>query len=280
MRVIDSHVHFWDPAAIRYPWLESVPDIERAFLPHDYPAFTTGDADAVIFVEANCHPAESQRELAFVERLARLEPRIKGIIAYVNIVDAGALATALDLLHLKPAVVGVRMNIQGEPTGFATSDAFVRGVQEVGRRGYVFDLCTTADQLREATDLVHECPDVIFVLDHCGKPSIRSSEFERWAEDIAHLAVHANVACKLSGLLTLADVHQRTYDVLLPYFEQVLRAFGALRVLYGSDWPVLTNAGGLSAWRTCTDRFTATWSADDRQKFYASNAQRIYGISL
>ena len=278
MRVVDSHVHFWDPAAIRYPWLEQVPAIERAFLPYDY--FASSDPDAVIFVEANCDTSETGSELSFVQRLATLEPRVKGIVAYANLLDAHALQKTLDTLLASQGVVGIRMNIQGEAPGFAVAPAFVHGVREVGRRGLVFDLCTTEDQLGETIGLVAQCPDMQFVLDHCGKPNIRDGPLDGWAKDIAHLAAFETVACKLSGLLTEAAPHQRTYEGIAQYLEHARQCFGPTRILYGSDWPVLTLAGGISTWRGVVDRFSATWSADDRQQLFSTNAERIYGIDL
>ena len=29
-RIVDSHVHLYDPATLAYPWLKSVPAIDRA----------------------------------------------------------------------------------------------------------------------------------------------------------------------------------------------------------------------------------------------------------
>src|SRR5215211_5944275 len=53
LRVIDSHVHFWDPSVLRYPWLEGASILSAPFLPSDYSPLRSGDVDAVVFVEAN-----------------------------------------------------------------------------------------------------------------------------------------------------------------------------------------------------------------------------------
>src|SRR5712692_3163761 len=97
--VVDAHVHFWDPGELEYSWLEELPSLRRAFLPSDYAA-ATGAAGAagdvpitVVFVEANCRPADARREVRFVEGLARRDgrPRIGGIIAYVDLTDGATL---------------------------------------------------------------------------------------------------------------------------------------------------------------------------------------------
>ncbi len=278
-QMVDSHVHFWDPGERDYPWLRSVPALDRAFLPSDYAAATDGIAiTQIVFVESNCLPEEAPRELEWVERLAQAEPRLAGIVAFADVADSRTLEPQLDVLSGSSRVKGVRQNIQGQPTGFALQPAFVEGVRAVGRRGLTFDLCVTDDQLREVTDLVRRCADTRFVLDHCAKPAIRQRRLEPWRADISCLAAQDNVCCKLSGLFTEAEPEHRRDEDLLPYAASVVESFGTERVLYGSDWPVLTLAGRYGDWHGFTDRFTAAWTPTERRRFYADNAIRAYGL--
>src|SRR3989440_10592223 len=274
--IVDSHVHFWDPEVLHYPWLTGVAALHRAFLPTDYAA-ATGQIpiERIVFVEANCRPDEACREVELVERLAQAEPRVAGIVAFADV--AAGPGRMLEELARSSLVKGIRQNIQGHPAGFCGQRAFIEGVREVGRLGLVFDLCATHDQLREVIDLVHQCPDTRFVLDHCGKPAIRQRSFEPWSESVARLAAHQNVCCKLSGLLTEAAEAWCPED-LLPYAARVVECFGKERVLYGSDWPVLTLAGDYATWYGFTERFTRKWSAADRSRFYGDNAARVYGL--
>ena len=165
LRVIDSHVHFWDPSVLRYPWLAGLPELAAPFRPSDFPPFTSGEVAAAVFVEANPAPELAGAEIEWVDALAEAEPRIAGIVAFIDLLDEARRDAALARLTRTPRVVGVRHNIQQQPSGFALQPAFVRGVQRVGATGRPFDLCITADQLDEATELVKRCPDVTFVLD-------------------------------------------------------------------------------------------------------------------
>ncbi|MFL5606658.1 MAG: amidohydrolase family protein [Gemmatimonadaceae bacterium] len=278
--VIDSHVHFWDPARLRYPWLDELPALRRPRLPADYDALTDGSVDGVVVVEANCAPEESVAEVAFVQRLAAAEPRIVAMIAYVDLLDERHRDAALDRLTASGRVVGVRQNIQGLPGSICHDDVFVRGVQQVGGLGLTFDLCARASQLADVAELVRRCPDTRFVLDHCGKPEIEREAFGPWAASVARIAANGDVCCKLSGLLTEARPDQRTYDALLPYADHVLASFGTSRLMYGSDWPVVDIAGGTSAWRAFTDRLTSSWSPAERRRVYADTALRFYGVPM
>lgn len=278
--VVDAHVHFWDPALLAYPWLDEHPSLKRAFLPADYAPLRAGGVDGVVFVQADCRPDQSGQEVEFVERLAEREPRIAGIVAYLDLNDERGVEAALERLRRCPLVVGVRHNIQGHPAGYCLTPAFVRGARMVGDSGLPFDLCITAPQLPDATALVARCPDMSFVLDHCGKPAIRDDAFEPWATDLARLALHERVSCKLSGLLTEARDDQRTVDVIGRYASHALHTFGARRCLYGSDWPVCTIGGEPDEWRRMTDAVVAHLDDGERRRFYADNAIELYGLEL
>ncbi len=279
LRVIDSHVHFWDPAVLTYPWIEGNAALDRAFLPADLTSLGDGYVDGVVFVEANCRPSQNIAELEFVERLITQEPRIRGIVPFVDLLDPEGRSRALRQIVGRRHVVGARHNIQGNHAGFALQPEFVRGVLEVGGAGLVFDLCVTGNQLAETTELVRRCPGTRFVLDHCGKPAIRDDRYEPWATELSRLAEHENVACKLSGIFSEARDDQRNADGLHAYVSHVMASFGPARLLYGSDWPVVSAAGDEPAWRALAAQATSSWTLADRQSFFFDNAVKIYGLT-
>jgi len=270
--MVDAHVHFWDPSALRYPWLDVLPDLRRAFGPREYTEASVGvPVRRAVFVECNCIPEQNAHEVRFAERV----PLVAAVVAFADLAALGP--AALDTVPDSERVRGIRQNVQGRPPGFCLAPPFVDGVREAARRGLTFDLCATHDQLGDVIELVRRCPDARFVLDHCGKPAIRDGAIDAWARDIATLAAHDNVSCKLSGLLTEAALPS-TDEELRPYAEQVLTAFGPRRVMYGSDWPVLTLAGTHAQWYDFTRRLTASWSDDERSAFYGENAVRAYRL--
>lgn len=278
MVIVDAHVHFWDPGLLHYEWLQTVPVLRRAFGPADFRAATGGTpVDQVVVVEGNCAPEENVLEAEYFARPAE-SVRVAGIVAFADLTRPNELDRTLDVLSPSPKVKGVRQNIQGQPLGFCLQDRFVEGARKVGRRGLTFDLCITHDQCRDATELVRRCPDTSFVLDHCGKPAIRDRCVEPWRSDIRRLAEHENVCCKLSGLLTEADTQEWRAEDLMPYASRVTECFGTDRLMYGSDWPVLTLAGDYRDWFGFTESFTGDWSQTDRNGFYHGNAKRVYRL--
>src|SRR2546430_9935129 len=160
VRIVDSHVHFWDPEVLHYPWLTGVPPLHRAFLPRDYAA-ATGQIPIgrMVFVEANCRADEAGREVEFVERLVRAEPRLAGIVAFVDLAQGigtrgSGLGKTLDALSRSPRVKGMRQNIQGQPAGFCRQRSFVEGVREEGRRGAGLGTGTASEHVTPIQRLV------------------------------------------------------------------------------------------------------------------------------
>ena len=281
MHVIDTHVHFWNPEVLRYPWIERGSPFDRTFSPEDYvraSAAACAPSSGMIFIEADAHSSCSLEEACWVRALAAAEPRIRGIVARVALAEGRSVAADLDALAAIPLIKGIRDNIQGHAPGFALQSSFVEGVRQIGARGLHFELCLKHHQLDEALELARRCVQVPLVLDHCAKPDIRNGEREPWLARIRELASLPNIVCKISGLLTEADWERWRPEQVLWYARQAADAFGPDRVLFGSDWPVCEAAGGFERWWRVAETLAASWSDTDRESFFCRNAERVYRL--
>lgn len=279
MRIIDSHVHFWDPEKIKYGWLANAPALNRAYLPDHVPMrVADAEIDGIVFVEADCDPAQGLDEVDFVSALAQQDRRVRGIVAYAPIHEPKKLRPYLDAVQERPLVKGVRRLIQNEAAGFCTQPDFIAGVQTLAAYDLSFDLCIQHWQLGDAVQLVRACPEVRFVLDHAGKPAIKQHVLEPWRADISALAALENVQCKLSGLVTEADVNAWTAADLQPYIEPILAAFGTDRVMFGSDAPVEYLASTYDCWVETLQAATRKLSAAEEQKLWHTNAKNFYRL--
>jgi L-fuconolactonase len=275
--ITDAHLHCWDPARLRYPWLAGVPDLNRRYLTSDYAADSGATSvSRRVFVQADCTPAQARAEVEWVGSL----PGIDAIVAFAPLEEGASVAGELSWLARQPKVRGVRRILQGEPDlSFALAPDFVSGVRALAAFGFTFDLCINAAQLPAVTELVRRCPEVSFVLDHLGKPPIRAGRLDPWRDDLAALARLPNVVAKVSGLSTEADLGGWTPDDLRPYVAHAVACFGWSRLLFGSDWPVVNLAGGLSRWRTALAEFTDEASPAEQRAFYHENAGRTYRLA-
>ena len=280
MQAIDTHAHFWDVKALRYPWIEPGSIFDRTYSLQDYQRATADiPISRMIFVECDARPSCSLREARWVQELAAVDPRIQGIIARVPLTANPNVLAELDAVTALPLLKGIRDNIQNNPPGFATQSAFVQGVKEVAQRGLLFELCLKHWQLGETLELVRQCPEARFVLDHCAKPDIRAGIREPWAAQIRAMAALPNVVCKISGLVTEADWAAWRPEEVLWYARQAAEAFGPDRIMFGGDWPVNEAAGGFAKWYRVATALAASWSAADQESFFCRNAERVYRLS-
>ena len=129
-----------------------------------------------------------------------------------------------------------------------------------------------------AIRLVRACPETVFVLDHLGKPDVAGGRTEPWRTELRQLAELENVYCKLSGLATEAAPAGWTTAQVRPYLEHAVACFGWDRILFGGDWPVCTLATDFPRWVAAVGEVLGGCSADERARFRARNAERVYRI--
>lgn len=278
--LIDTHLHLWRLDRLRYPWLAEVPALNRTHLIADYRAACGPVAVAkMVFVQCDCDPAQFAEECAWVTEVAREDPRLRGIVPWAPLDRGEGALPALELLAANPLVKGVRRLIQSEPDPeFCLRPDFVRGIRLLPRFGFTFDLCLTHGQLAAVIRLVRQCPDVRFILDHGGKPDIKSGRLDPWRAELRELAALPNTWCKLSGLATEADPARWTAEDLRPYIDHVMTCFGPDRVLFGGDWPVSTLATDYPRWVETVDAALAGCTPDELHRVYVRNAEQVYRV--
>src|SRR5262245_5048062 len=280
VRIVDSHLHLWDPTRFRMPWLDDIPLLNQPYGLAEYRQHTEGvDVEAMVYLQVEVAPAYGLIEAEWVVDRSREDPRIKAIVAWAPCEFGEQSRLYLErLVRVSPLIRGVRRLIQGEMLGWARQEGFVRGVQLLPEYGLSFDICIKHPQLPATIELVRKCPDVSFILDHIGKPDIKAGLLDPWREQLRELAAFPNVICKVSGMVTEADPATWTADDLAPYVAHVLEVFGAERVVFGGDWPVALLASSYKRWVETLDTLTTHLAPEARRKLWAENARRFYRL--
>jgi len=273
---IDSHQHFWNYDALEYPWIgDSMSVLRRDFTPLDLKAeLADVGIDGCVAVQARQTLAESH----WLCSLADEHDFIRGVVGWADLRSTDADAQ-LEELAAHPRLVGVRHVVQDEPDDrFIVGKAFVNGIGLLAKHGLQYDLLVYPRQLPATLELVRQFPDQPFVLDHIAKPEIRGGRLDPWETHIRQLAGCANVMCKISGMVTEADWADWEVEHFDPYLDVVLDAFGAKRLMYGSDWPVATLAGSYKQVHSLALRLADRLSKSEQALFWGGNATAFYGL--
>lgn len=228
-------------------------------------------------IEFLVDPGFHLEEARAAEELAAAEPLLGAIVAHVPVENGAAVAADLDALAALPHVRAIRRILDGQYDR-VLEPQFIAGVQTVGKYGLPFEFGVSHYGLVFALELARRCPDTQFVLDHLATPAIRYDLWEPWASQISALAALPNVVAKISGVLAGLDPTNWHAGQVVPYLTHAIDCFGFDRVLFGSDWPMLTQIASYAEWLAIVETTTAGASESERRKLFRETAARLYRL--
>ena len=279
---IDSHHHVWDLSVREQGWMvgEALNPIKKNFSIDDLRQAITGcgiDKTVVVQTVTNYDETPELLELADTDNL------VAGVVGFLKI-DAEDAISHLDSyqsLRGFKYLVGIRdIAHDYEDVKYLSKPQVIKNVQELGKRGLVYDLLTKTPHMRAAIDLVKACPNTKFVLDHISKPYIAKGDMQPWADQITELASFENVVVKVSGLFTEADWKNWKKEDFWPYLEHITKSFTPNRMMFGSDWPVCLLAATYRQSIELVEEFTSKFSESEKNAFWAGTANKAYGLNL
>lgn len=273
---IDAHHHLWRYTPDQYPWIdENKMLLRRDYLLEDLSTITqAADVTGTIVVQAR----QTVEETEWLSEIAAKSQLIRGVVGWAPLTDE-SVGTLLERFAGMPKVKAVRHVLHDEPDDFYMLRAdFNRGISHLRYLGLRYDLLIFERHLPQTIEFVDRHRDQVFILDHCAKPRIREKESSPWKETLCELARRDNVYCKLSGMVTEADWSSWSDDDLRIYFQIALEAFGPDRLMFGSDWPVLTLASSYGRWLQCVKQAVAGLSLHERQRILCGTAVEAYGL--
>ncbi len=273
MTIIDSHMHIWTMARGDYDWL--TPDlgpIYRDFAVDDVAdEMTALGVGQTILVQAAATAAETD----FMLDVARSNDKVCGVVGWVDF-EAPDAVEQIKRRAMDPLLVGLRPMIADlDDPDWILQPRFAPILQAMIDTGLIFDGHARPDLITRKVELAKRFPELTIVLNHGGKPPIMSADLDQWKRDCSALAACPNVVSKFSGLRTEAG--ERTDDdAIREATDHLLDTFGPERLMWGSDWPVLTLAGDYTIWFEQTARLLEDVSEHDRAAIMGSTAQSIY----
>ena len=273
---IDSHQHFWNFHPVKDAWIsDDMKVIQQDFMPADLlPLLHKNDIDGCIAVQAD----QSEVETHFLLQLAEENDFIKGVVGWVDFKSEN-IGERLHYFSQFEKLKGFRHIVQGESEDdFLLSDDFCNGISQLEKYNFTYDLLILPKHLKYAAEFVKCFPRQNFVIDHLAKPNFKENDFSDWEKGITELALHKNVYCKVSGMVTEADwQHWKAAD--FNYCLDILvRNFGIDRLMFGSDWPVSLLAASYEQSTAIVKNYFSKFSKQDEHKIWGANAMKFYNL--
>jgi L-fuconolactonase len=273
---IDAHHHLWKYYAPQYPWIsENMGLLRRDFLVQDLmDVLQEADIAGVVSVQAR----QTLDETRWLLDLAGRHDFIRGVVGWVSLTDP-KVDGDLENFSSHGKLKSVRHALHDEPDDlYVLREDFNQGIKLLTDFGLRYDLLIFERHLPQTIQFVDRHPNQIFILDHIAKPRIKDGVMSPWKENITELARRENVFCKLSGLVTEASWQSWTEADLDPYVQTVLAAFGAKRVMFGSDWPVMLLGSSYKSWVSIVGRAIAHLSEYERERILGKTATEAYRL--
>jgi L-fuconolactonase len=269
--IIDAHQHFWLMKDRQGGWPPpELAAIHRDFLPIDLaPEIEAAAVDGTVLVQS----LPSVEDTRFMLGLAEKSEIILGVVGWVDMKAHDAPVVIAELAKA-PKLKGLRPMLQDIPDPTWIDDpALDAAVVAMLGHGLVFDALVLEPHLAPLEAFARLYPDLPIVIDHGAKPRIAGGHYREWRQAMQRLATLGNVCCKLSGLLTEAE--EQKPQALRPYIETILELFGADRVIWGSDWPVVNLTGSYACWiEQCREIVPEA----DHAMVFGDNARRFYRL--
>ncbi len=276
MVTIDSHQHFWKYNPVNHEWInDEMKVIQRDFMPSDLqPILQQNNIDGCVSVQVD----QTEEETNFLLELADNHSFIKGVVSWIDL-RADNIYERLEHYSQFKKLKGFRHIVQGEnDSEFMLRPNFKNGITELGMYDFTYDILIYHYQLEQAIQLVKLFPEQKFVLDHIAKPDIKSGEYALWQTNIKKLALHQNVFCKVSGMVTEAEWDDWKPSDFKIYLDTVVKAFGTERLMYGSDFPVCTLAATYEQQLDIVTAYFSSFTSLEKKKIMGDNASKFYNL--
>jgi L-fuconolactonase len=273
--IVDAHFHCWQLVRGDYGWLTpALGPIHRDVSIADWIAVSDPcGVQGGVLVQA----APTEAETGFLLAQAESEPAVLGVVGWADLLAADA-PERIARLAARPKLKALRPMLHDLPDPqWILQPALEPAIDAMIDHGLAFDALVRPVHLAPLLQFCQRHPGLRVVVDHAAKPDIAAALWQPWADDIARIADQTQAVCKLSGLLTEAGAAPQP-PTTRRWARHVLERFGADRVLWGSDWPVLELASDYRAWWIEAQAALAEFGPGEREAVLGGTAERVYRL--
>ena len=251
-RLIDSHVHVWSDGKAPFEYVTPPPPLLETTARTEVlvEAARASGVDGILIVQ----PANHKFDHSYVAEALKAHPGLfRGMLLANPTLPAAEATAELERLHAL-GFVGVRFNPGLFPDGKMDNEvgrALYARAGELGMPVGVMTFGGLRPHLECIRRLLNSSPSTKLVLDHFGffrQPALggllgdaASNDEEAWAE-LLNLAAYPQVHVKVSALFRVSAEAPPHLD-LQPRVAALVDAFGASRLMFGTDFPFVTLGG-------------------------------------
>ncbi|MFC2098917.1 amidohydrolase family protein [Bacteroidota bacterium] len=286
--IIDTHQHLWDLNLFPLSWVK--PPLDRSYLTEDYLKAVEGqNVVKAVYMEVGVPAGLKKKEAEWALALCKDpgNPTVGAVISTDPTVPE--FESYIRTFEGNPYLKGIRYFSRSEEKMMQKQT--LDNISLLGDMGLSFDLNIPPGLLEAGSQLIDECPNTRFILNHCGnadpvaffeegKEAPREPQHDRelWYREMKNMAQRENVICKISGIVDNVPDYLLSPEDLSPIINHCYEVFGSDRVIFAGDWPVCLRNMPLAGWIETLKEVVAGLSITDQRKLFHDNASAFYGL--
>ncbi len=282
MRVIDTHIHFWDLANNINNWVSRVnkPYLLKNHLPDMIIKNFKAQLHGVVHIEAHDYAIPTTYEINWLSRIMKTIPNLKySHIAFADItLPKSEFAKIIDNLIVCKKVSGIRHILSHNPKfDYSPCDAdlsqnanITENLNYLASTQLIFDCQMYPYQIDNILPAIKNS-GVICIIDHLALPAWEKDgdkDHNTWQHTIAELAKLKNVFIKVSGIDMFRQDHE--FDNVLDFCFKIIPSSN---LIYGSNYPVSFNHD-YNYWYNYLNTFNL--SDSKKEQIFMKNANSIF----
>jgi L-fuconolactonase len=289
MQKVDAHVHVFARLSQAFPREVSplAPAGRAATVEELLREMDAAGVERAVLIQMGGFQIAHHR---YIAQAVRRWPDRLAAVGLVDVHDADPPAR-LSALHEATGIAGIRlMGTLGDPGAARAADLAAYSLfQRADELGLNVNLYVRSDQLPHIERLVRAFPGVRVSLDHLGICPATSFVPDRWGRPrfdeepipppayprVLDLARYPNVYVKVSGEYAFSR-EAYPYRDLRPLVEQVYRAYGAGRMMWGTDFPWIREEPGYRRQVALLDHHLPLLSAGEKARIMGGNALEVW----
>ena len=284
MKIIDTHLHFWELENNFNSWVmrQSSKNLQKNYLPTDILNISNNELIGVVHVEAHDSAIPTIQEIKWLAEKMKNMPLQYKHIAFADItLPHSEFTNIIDQITPFNNVVGVR-HILSYTTKFGynpndadlSSNENIKGnLEYLAKNDLIFDCQVYSNQMKNVLPAII-ASKVTIVIDHMLLPAWNNYNDEYcklWQETITQISSLDNVHLKLSGLDMFLP--ENNFDSAVKY---CVEKFPSSRLLYGSNYPVSFNHD-YNAWYNYLVNLEL--SDSEKEQIFYKNAMNLFKFS-
>lgn len=266
---VDAHVHLWDLGRVELSWFRPELGLPRVASARDLAgaaeaaATPLGPVGAVVAVQA----ADTREEARWLIGLS--DPLLAGLVLQYDPGDpAGAAQGAVGA-----RVRGVRVAVPARRADLTDMPGLDTLCEQVAAAGGVVEFLVRSEQLPAVAAVAMRHPSTSIVVCHLGLGGAEPDA--DWDAGLRAVAAHPAVAAKASGLIAAEDPGDARLRRALAV---AVDAFGAHRLLFGSDWPLSARIAPYGEVVARTAAALPPLGGDGESAFWGGTARALYRL--